>query len=246
MPSISPAVVLLLVALALVGGGILLARASGSQVGIGRRLAAAGQLRVGDLPDVDPLPDRPVRVVGRIRCPDPIISAEDERLVALHRDVDVQLGDGRWRTIERLRLTRGFELYDHDGSLPLDPSLAAEPLVAIPHVWRGSASELTDEAHRAAVERLEQEGRRPAAARSVMRTVSVVDRLLVLARAERDALGNLALSPPPGGYVISALELPDAMRLLGGARRAWLLLGAACIALGIILAVPAAVLLLIG
>lgn len=242
MPSISPAALLLLAA-ALVGGGLLLVRASGSQVGLGRRLAAAGQVRVGDLPDLDPLPARPVRVAGRIRCPDPIVTDDDERLVALHRDIEVQLRDGRWRTIERLRETRGFELYDHDGSLPLDASLAAEPLVAIPHVWRGHASELRDEAHRAAVARLAQEGRRPGAARSVTRTLSVVDRLLVLARPERDESGELTLSPPPGGFVISALEVPDAMRLLGGPRRTWLLAGAACIGLGIAI-VPVALLAL--
>ena len=246
MPAISPAAALVLVAAALVGGGLLLARASGSRVSLGRRLAGAAQKRVGDLQDLDPLPGRPVRVVGRIRCPDPILTADDERLVALHRDVEVQLGDGRWRTIERLRETRGFELYDHDGSLPLDVSLAAEPLVAIPRVWRGQASELTDEPHRAAVGRLDQEGMRPGTARSVTRTISVVDRLLVLARVEHDAGGQVRLVPPPGGFVISALELPDAMRLLGGSRRAWLLAGAACIGLGILLLVPGVVLLLIG
>jgi hypothetical protein len=246
MPPIHPAAALLLVAAALLGGGLLLARASGSRVSLGRRLAGAGQVRVGDLQDLDPLPGRAVRVVGRIRCPDPILTADDERLVALHRDIEVQLGDGRWRTIERLRETRGIELHDHDGSLPLDVSLAAEPLIAIPRVWRGQSGDLTDEPHRAAVGRLDQEGRRPGAARSVTRTISIVDRLLVLARPQRDAGGQVRLVPPPGGFVISAVELPDAMRLLGGSRRAWLLAGAACIGLGILLLVPAVVLLLIG
>jgi hypothetical protein len=242
----SPALAVLLVAAALLGGGLLLARASGSRLGMGRRLAGAAQVRVGDLADLDPLPRRPVRVLGRIRCPDPMLTEDDERLVALHRDVEVRLGSGGWRPIERLRETRGFELYDHDGSLPLDISLAAEPLVAIPRVWRGVATELTADAHRAAVERLQQEGRRPGAARSVTRTISVVDRLLVLARPERDASGNVGLVPPPGGFVVSALELPDAMRLLGGPRRAWLLAGAACIALATVLGLVGVLLLLLA
>ncbi len=246
MPAISPAVVLVLIAAALVGGGLLLVRASGSQVSLGRRLAGAAQVRVGDLADLNPLPDRAVRVIGRIRCPDPMRTEDDERLVALHRDVEVRLGNGRWRVIERLRETRGFELYDHDGSVPLDISLAAEPLVAIPRVWRGEAGELTGEAHRAAVARLEQEGRRPGSARSVTRSIRVVDRLLVLARAERDRAGNLGLVPPSGGFVISALELPDAMRLLGGPRRAWLVAGVACIGLGGILGLPGLLLLFLA
>jgi hypothetical protein len=51
--------------------------------------------------------------------------------------------------------------------------------------------------------------------------ISVIDRLLVLAGVERHA-GAVRLRPPPGGYVISALELDEAMRLLGGPRRRWL------------------------
>jgi len=244
MPSVS------LLALALAGllvlAGAVLARASGSQLSIGRRLAGAAGVRVGELLDMDPLPDRPVRVAGRIRCPDPMVTDRDERLVALHRDVEVRLPDGRWRTIERLRETRGFELWDHDGSVALDVSRAAEPLASIPHVWRGDASELEDEAHRSAVERLDREGRRPTVARSITRTISVVDRLLVLARAVRGPDGEVALAPPPGGFVISALELDDAMRLLGGPRRAWLLAGVVLIGLGVLLGIAALLVQIFG
>lgn len=242
-----PPIPLLLLALAAICAvaGATLVRASGSHLSLGRRLAGAAEVRVGDLLDADPLPTRPVRVIGRIRSPDPMVTARDDRLVALHRDVEVQLPGGRWRTIERLRETRGFELWDHDGSLPLDASRAAEPLVTIPHVWRGDAGDLTDEAHRAALARLQQQGLQPVAARSVTRTISVVDRLLVLARPVRDATGRTVLEPPPGGFVISSLDLPDAMRLLGGSRRAWLVVGAALIGLALVLAALALVLQLV-
>jgi hypothetical protein len=67
--------------------------------------------------------------------------------------------------------------------------------------------------------------------------VSVVERLLILARVEHGADGGLALVPPQGGYVISGLELDDAMRLLGGHRR-WLLLGGyAAVVIGALVAV---------
>lgn len=244
MPSL-PLLVLGLAVL-LVMAGALLARASGSHLTMGRRLAGASQVRVGELLDMNSLPERPVRVVGRIRCPDPMVTDRDERLVALHRDVQVRLPDGRWRTIERLRETRGFELWDHDGSLPLDASAAAEPLVSIPHVWRGDPTELEEVAHSAAVERLAREGRRPTGARAVTRTISVVDRLLVLARVVRGPDGAPALHPPAGGFVISTLELDDAMRLLGGSGRAWLLAGLALMGLGALLGVVALVLLLSG
>jgi hypothetical protein len=68
--------------------------------------------------------------------------------------------------------------------------------------------------------------------------VSVVDRLLLLAMVARDANGDVALAPPPGGYVVSALELDDAMRLLGGPHPRLMLAGIACL----ILAVPPLVL----
>jgi hypothetical protein len=221
---------------ALVAGGYLLARSSGAAVGAGRRLAGAREYRVGEVVDLDPPPGRPLRVAGRIRCGDPIVTARDDRLVALHRDVDVQLADGGWRTIERLRSSRRFELWDHDGSLSLDAAEAAEPLITLPHVWRGGVEELTDEAHRAAVARLTAEGLAPIGARSVTRMVSVVERLLVLARVERSVEGQAALAPPAGGYLVSTLDLPDAMRVLGGPRRGRLLVGASLMAAGSVLA----------
>ena len=223
------------------GGGLWLISSSGARLGMGRRLAGARQHRVGELLDLGPdqLPARPIRVAGRIRCPDPIVTARDDRLVALHRDVEVRLPDGRWQPIERLRETRGFELWDHDGSLTVDPAEAAEPLVTLPHVWRGSADELLEAGHRAAIERLLAQGRAPDAARSVTRMISVVDRLLVLAVLQNDSSGGARLLPPRGGYVISNLDLPDAMRLLGGARRRRLLAGAALLAVGGVLALVA-------
>jgi hypothetical protein len=220
-------------------GGLAL-RWSGARAGLGRRLAAARQMRVADLLTEDPPPARPVRIAGRIRCSDPILSPQGERLVALHRDVEVQMPNGDWRTIERRRETRGFELWDHAGSLAIDPAAAAEPLVVIPHVWRGRAAELGPD-HRAAITRLAAEGGDPTAARSVTRMVSVVERLLVLASVRRAPGGTISLVPPPGGYVISALELDDAMRLLAGPRRGLLLGAAAAIGLGALLAIAGAV-----
>jgi hypothetical protein len=209
--------------------GLLLVRRSGARPAMGRRLAGARQMRVGELLDLgpgDPLPVRPVRLLGRIRCADPIVTSQDDRLVAFHRDVEVAGPRGEWRSIERLRETRSFELWDHDGSLVVDPAEAAEPLIVLPHVWSGSAEEL-DESYATALERVRQEQGPPAAARATTRMVSIVDRLLLLAAVRRDAEGHVGLAPPPGGYLLSSLELDDAMRLLGGPRPRLLLVGSA-------------------
>jgi hypothetical protein len=71
----------------------------------------------------------------------------------------------------------------------------------------------------------------------------VIDRLLLLAEVRRDPDGQVALAPPPGGYLLSSLELDDAMRLLGGRRPRFLLAGAAAIGLATLLLAAAVVLL---
>ena len=196
---------------------LLVLRSTAARPGTARRLAGPPEMKVGSLLDAGDLPPRPVRVVGRIRCRDPLDAGGGERLVAFHRDVEVRVGR-RWRSIERLRESRSFELWDHDGSLIVDPAEIAEPIIAIPQVWRGSPGEL-EEPHASAVARLvDREG--PATeARAITRSINVTDRLLVLARAIRDPDGTARLRPPDGGYLVSTLALDDAMRLLAGANR---------------------------
>jgi hypothetical protein len=202
----------------LLTGALFWMRTLGADLPRARRLGGASGLAVADVLDLDTPPTRPVRVSGRVRCADPLVLPDGEQLVAYHRDVEVQLPNGRWRTIERLRETRSFELWDHGGSLAVDPALVAEPLVTIPLTWEGEPDAL-EEPHASAVARLRQQGTAPRRARAVTRTISVVDRLLVLTRVRRPDGAHIELLPPDGGYVISSLELDDAMRLLGGGHR---------------------------
>jgi len=236
MPSVAaPAALAFLLGAALLVSGLAAIRASGARAGLARRLAGAQGVAVGMLLDPEvasSLPARPVRIAGRIRCADPIVTPQGDRLVAFHRDVEVSLPDGSWRNIERLRETRSFELWDHDGWLTVDPAQAAEPLVVLPRVWEGVVGEL-DEGFRPAVERLVAQGVPPTRARATTRMLSVVDRLLVLAEVRTSPPGGASLVPPRGGYVISGLDLDAAMRVLGGPHRARLLAGAAGVVLGL-------------
>lgn len=234
MPAPPAALLVALLGAVMAIGGLVALRGSGARFGFGRRLAGARELKVGEVLELETLPDHPVRVAGRVRCPDPIVTADDDRLVALHRDVEVRLPRGGWRTIERLRETRAFDLWDHDGSLRVDIAEAAEPLIGIPHVWRGAPDEL-EGIYRAGIERLTAEHGTPTAARATTRMVSVVDRLLVLARVVRDEAGAVRLAPPPGGYLVAAVELDAALRLLGGRRRGLLAVGVAAVAGGLLL-----------
>jgi hypothetical protein len=231
---------LVAVAAIVVGGTLAVAsavaiRASGARPGIARRLAGAREFKVGQLLGPEPPPVRAVRVSGRIRCQDPLEMGGGERLVAFHRDVEVRIG-GAWRTIERLRETRSFELWDHDGSITIDPALAAEPLIVIPKVWRGSPTEL-EEPHTSAVARLVERDGPATEARAATRTVNVTDRLLILARPVRDVAGRTRLEPPDGGYLLTNLALDDAMRLLGGRNRRLLTAAIAGVGLSVALVV---------
>jgi hypothetical protein len=214
-------------------------RMAGAQPALARRLAGPKEIRVGRLLDAADLPDRPVRVAGRIRCRDPLQTGDGERMVAFHRDVEVMAG-GRWRSVERLRETRSFELWDHDGSLTVDPAVAAEPLIAIPKVWRGDPA-ILEEPHASAVARLVERHGPATVARSIVRTLDATDRLLVVARPTVGDDGRVRLEPPPGGFVITNLALDDAMRLLGGPKRTVAVAGVAGIAIGAGLIVVGAV-----
>lgn len=212
----------------LAAGALLVLRGTGASPARARRLAGPMEVKVGRLLDPGDLPARPVRVSGRIRCRDPLEAGDGERLVAFHRDVEVRVG-GAWRSVERLREARSFDLWDHDGSLQLDPAWAAEPLITIPQVWRGSPAEL-EEPHASAVARLVERHGPATEARAITRSINVTDRLLVLARVIT-VDGSAALEPPEGGFLITNLALPDAMRLLGGRNRR--LAAAGVIALGV-------------
>jgi hypothetical protein len=208
---------LVVLGLVVAAGSLLVLRGSGASPARARRLAGPRETKVGHLLDAGELPMRPVRISGRIRCREPLVAGDGEQLVAFHRDVEVRI-NGAWHSVERIRETRSFDLWDHDGSLPLDPSDAAEPLITIPQVWRGSPTEL-EEPHASTVARLAERHGPATEARAVTRSINVTDRLLVLARATAGQDGAVTLEPPDGGYLVTNLSLPEAMRLLGGRNR---------------------------
>jgi hypothetical protein len=229
---------LMLAGVVAAAAGWLAIRRAGARPSLARRLAGAREVQVGRLHDINVtrgLPSRPVRVAGRVRCSDPIVTPQGDRLVAFHRDVEIEIPGSGWRSIERLRETRSFELWDHDGWLSVDPGEAAEPLVVLPHVWEGSADAL-DTGYQAAVARVAASLPSPPLARSMTRMLSVVDRLLVLAEVHGAEEGRLELVPPRGGFIISALDLDAAMRILGGGSPALLLAGMLGVGVGATLA----------
>lgn len=211
-------------------------RVTGASLRTARRLAGPPEAQVGTLLDATEAVGRTLRVSGRIRCRDPLEAGGGERLVAYHRDVEVRMPRSGWRSVERMRESRSFELWDHDGSITIDPSSAAEPLISIPAVWRGDPAEL-EEPHASALKRLaERLGEAAVEARATTRSINVTDRLLVLARVAERAGGGVTLDPPDGGYLVTNLPLDDAMRLLGGRHGRLTATAVAGLGLGAILA----------
>jgi hypothetical protein len=215
-----PVLVLAIGGLGIVAG-IGLIRASGANTGAGRRLAGAPAIALRDLNDLaeqGDLPRTAVRIEGRVRCADPIVTPDGDRLALLHRDLELQSSDGQWRTIERVRDARPVDLWQRSASVRLDLAQIAEPLIAIPLVWEGNPAELST-ALRPAVERVRVEHGRARLARATTRQVLLVDELIVLATPGRDDDGKLRLHPPPGGYLVTNADLDVAMRLLAGPHR---------------------------
>ena len=230
-----------------IGTGFVLVRSSGADTSAGRRLAGARAASLRELQDLaarDRLPRGPVRIEGRVRCADPLVTRDGDRLAALHRDVEVQLPDGRWTVIERLRQTRPIDLWERTASVSLDLAALAEPLVTIPQVWEGSPTDLGED-YRPAVERLGTELGPLQMARATTRQLSLVDQLVVLAMPGRDGSGRLRLSPPPGGFLVANVELDTAMRLLAGQRRTRMLAGFALGTIGAAVALGGAIAMLV-
>ena len=237
-----PAVVILLLLAALGGllgmAGSALVRVIGADWRTARRLAGAQSVSIADAVararSGEPA-GRPVRVAGRVRCVDPIVLPGGERLALLHRDIDVHLASGRWQPIERIRESRAIDLWERGTAIALDPTQVAEPIVAIPQVWQGSPAELPEALQRA----VDQVGRSSGPiteARSVTRTILLVDELLVLGQPGIGPGGEPAMLPPEGGLIVSNLALDDAMRILGGRHRRLLTLGLGTAAVGAVLA----------
>jgi hypothetical protein len=229
----------------LASAGLLAIRSSGARMGLARRFAGAQGYHVADVLR-GAAPGRAVRVAGRIRCREPIRTSGGERLVLLHRDVEVRVPGAGWLPVQRLREARPFDLWDHAGAVRVAPDLVAEPLVVIPDRWQGRPEELPAELAAAVREIAARLGAEPDAARAETRRVSVVDRLELLADVGHDGHGAAALRPPRGGLVVSNLELDAAMRLLGGPRRRRVLAGSAAVAIGLLLVTIGAVLAIVG
>ncbi len=226
IPAVIPLPVLLVGggAAALLAAGLVL-RSFGPGYRLGRLLAgtphvtveeALSQARQGD--------GRYVRVDGRI---DSAAEFEDEHhrpLVFRRRRIQARLRD-RWETIDERREAVSFEVREGLASLAIDTDGLGDGLVVIPREASGTAADVRDH-----VATDVPDG---TPVRMRIEQVSSVEHAIVLGVPVAAGDGSVIIGPGRGRpLVLTTLDVPEAMRLLAGGRRARTALAATLLAAG--------------
>ncbi len=209
---------------AVVLAGLVL-RSFGSGYRLGRLLAGTPQVTVEEaLSQARQGDGRYVRVDGRI---DSATEFEDEHhrpLVFRRRRIQARVGN-RWQTIDERREAVAFAVNQGLASMPIDTDGLGDGLVVIPREATGTAAEArelvpTDVADETPVRmRIEQ--------------VSSVEHAIVLGVPVATGDGSALIGPGRGRpLVLTTLDVPEAMRLLAGGRRARTALAAMLFLLG--------------
>ncbi len=211
-----------LVALAL--GGLVL-RSFGSAYRIGRLLATTPQVTVdAALAMAETGTARYVRVEGRL---DSEADFEDEHhrpLVFRRRRIEAQ-ASGRWRVLDENREAVPFEVREGLSSIAIDPDALDQGLVVIRRESIGTAGEVSG---------LLGLNLPPATpVRLWVDQVSSVEHAIVLGVPLRNGHGQVRLTGTAARpLVLTTLEVPEAMRVLGGGDPARPRLAAALLVLG--------------
>ena len=175
-----------------------------------------------------------VRVHGRISSEEEFPDEHDRPLVYRRRRVQLATRSG-WEATEDRRLAVPFGVASRGARIGVDLAALDEGLVVMPRESRGVASEVPDQVP------TETQPDRPV--RLLIEQVSAVEHAYVAGVPALDADGQPVLTAGAGRpLVVCTLDLPDAMRVLGGADRtraagAAILLAAGCLLLAVALLV---------
>jgi hypothetical protein len=227
-------------ALAVVGGAaivaaaIVLRRIEGYRVA--RSLRAASPVSIAEARELAVGPERYVRVAGRVASDEEFPDEHDRPLVYRRRRLEVaELPlPGRWRVLEDEREAVPFGVEDRTSSIDVDASVLGEGLVVLTREAAGLASEVADH--------LPQGIAPDARVRLRVEQLSAVEHASVAGVPRMGETGRPLLTAGLGRpLVVTPLELPEAMRVLSGGRRAEVRLAAGLlVAGGLLLAIAAA------
>jgi hypothetical protein len=225
-------------ALAVLGGAaiaaaaVLLRRIGGYP--IARSLRGAPPVSIAEARELAAGPARYVRVAGRVASDEEFPDEHDRPLVFRRRRLEVAERPGRWRILEDEREAVPFSVEDRSSSIDVDVSVLGEGLVVLTREAAGLASEVADH--------LPQGIAPDARVRLRVEQLSAVEHASVAGVPRTDEGGRPRLGAGLGRpLIVTPLELPEAMRVLSGGRRAELRLAAGLLlAGGVLLAVAAA------
>jgi hypothetical protein len=223
-------VVLLVAGLAALGGAALVLRSFGPGYRIGRLLATTVLVSVADAASIARAGSAGyVRIDGRIDGDDEFEDEHHRPLVFRRRRLEVQRGGG-WQTIDDAREAVRFGIRDGLEAVDVDTDALGPGLVVIPREAVGTAADVPD--------RLP--GDLPPATPTRLRVeqVSSVEHAIVLGVPVLATDGTVRITAGRGRpLVLTTLELPEAMRLLAGGRRARPVMASALLVGGLALVV---------
>lgn len=225
-------------ALAVLGGAaigaaaLVLRRMGGYRVA--RSLRAALPVSIAEARELAAGPERYVRVTGRVASDEEFPDEHDRPLVYRRRRLEVAELPGRWRVLEEEREAVPFGVEDRSSSIDVDASVLGEGLVVLTREAAGLAAEVAEHL---------PPGIAPnARVRLRVEQLSAVEHASVAGVSRTDDTGRPFLTAGLGRpLIVTPLELPEAMRVLSGGRRAEARL-AVCllVAGGVLLAVAVA------
>ncbi len=204
--------VLFLLGCALLGAAVLLLRGLGPGLRVARLLAAAHQCGIADALRMARAGEvRYVRVTGRITSEEEFPDEHDRPLVFRRKRIQVREGR-QWRTLADEREAVPFGVRDREGTIGVRIEALDEGLVVLPRESTGTAGDVPDWVG---------PGTAPnTPARLRIEQVSAIEHAHVAGVPALDALGAPVIGPGLGRpLVLTTLEIPEAMRLLGGGRR---------------------------
>jgi hypothetical protein len=224
--------------LSAVVAGALLVRRAGTGYRVGRTLAAAPEARLDQVVTMAHAGRaRYVRTHGRIASDEEFPDESQRPLVYRRRRVQHQAPDGTWRDLDEDRAAVPFGLEDRTTFVAVDVDALGDGLVVVPREAVGTAQDLPDGAW-AGTASLD-----PATpVRLRVEQVSSVEHATVAGVPALDAAGTPLLTAGLGRpLILTTLEQPAAMRLLGAGKRGTLMVaatllvaGPACLALAIV------------
>jgi hypothetical protein len=205
---------------------------------IGRLLRAAPEVSIAEAVSAATGPPRYVRVRGRVTSDEEFPDEHDRPLVYRRRTIQVAARPGGWRTVEEDREAVPFGVEERSAFIGVDPADLAEGLVVLPRMAEGRAAEVPG--------RLPADVPPEAEVRYRIDQISAVE-LATVAGVPQLRDGRAIIAPGlDRPLLLTTLELPDAMRVLGAGRRGTLILATGLLVSGTVLMALALLGLVVG